>query len=119
MLRIIHRLSTGCQWRKLPSRFGPWQTVHKTSCGRSTEPGRGCSSTSRPSATPRATSTGTSTSTPHPSELTNTQPGTEGPAACAARGLKKVAQRSAHMRLRPFLEEAVRPVKLSAAPAVG
>lgn len=27
--RIIHRLSTGCQWRKLPERFGPWQTVHK------------------------------------------------------------------------------------------
>ncbi|MFJ8249180.1 IS5 family transposase [Streptomyces sp. NPDC094466] len=26
---IIHRLSTGCQWRKLPERFGPWQTVHK------------------------------------------------------------------------------------------
>lgn len=25
---IIHRLSTGCQWRKLPERFGPWQTVH-------------------------------------------------------------------------------------------
>lgn len=25
---IIHR-STGCQWRKLPDRFGPWQTVHK------------------------------------------------------------------------------------------
>lgn len=26
---IIHRLSTGCQWRKLPERFCPWQTVHK------------------------------------------------------------------------------------------
>ncbi|WP_404828352.1 IS5 family transposase [Streptomyces canus] len=26
---IIHRLSTGCQRRKLPERFGPWQTVHK------------------------------------------------------------------------------------------
>nr|WP_267883710.1 transposase [Streptomyces sp. NRRL S-646] len=26
---IIHRLSTGCQWRKLPERFGPWQTVHE------------------------------------------------------------------------------------------
>lgn len=26
---IIHRLSTGCQWRRLPDRFGPWQTVHK------------------------------------------------------------------------------------------
>ncbi|MEV7198306.1 IS5 family transposase [Streptomyces sp. NPDC093510] len=26
---IIHRLSTGCQWRELPARFGPWQTVHK------------------------------------------------------------------------------------------
>lgn len=26
---IIHRLSTGCQWRRLPERFGPWQTVHK------------------------------------------------------------------------------------------
>ncbi len=26
---IIHRLSTGCQWRKLPERFGSWQTVHK------------------------------------------------------------------------------------------
>ncbi|MET9964426.1 IS5 family transposase [Streptomyces sp. NPDC006356] len=26
---IIHRLSTGAQWRALPKRFGPWQTVHK------------------------------------------------------------------------------------------
>ncbi|WP_406319999.1 MULTISPECIES: IS5 family transposase [unclassified Streptomyces] len=26
---IIQRLSTGCQWRKLPERFGPWQTIHK------------------------------------------------------------------------------------------
>lgn len=26
---IIHRLSTGCQWRKLPERFGPWQTIHE------------------------------------------------------------------------------------------
>lgn len=26
---IIHRLSTGCQWRTLPERFGPWQTVQK------------------------------------------------------------------------------------------
>lgn len=26
---IIHRLSTGCQWRKLPEHFGPWQTIHK------------------------------------------------------------------------------------------
>ncbi|MER6081276.1 transposase [Streptomyces sp. NPDC001833] len=26
---IIHRLSAGCQWRQLPARFGPWQTIHK------------------------------------------------------------------------------------------
>jgi transposase len=26
---IIHRISTSCQWRELPERFGPWQTVHK------------------------------------------------------------------------------------------
>ncbi|MEU2587902.1 IS5 family transposase [Streptomyces avermitilis] len=26
---IIHRLSTGAQWRERPQRFGPWQTVHK------------------------------------------------------------------------------------------
>ncbi|EFL20896.1 IS5 family transposase [Streptomyces himastatinicus ATCC 53653] len=26
---IIHRLSTGTQWRELPERFGPWKTVHK------------------------------------------------------------------------------------------
>ncbi|GAB2897909.1 hypothetical protein GCM10027074_76370 [Streptomyces deserti] len=26
---IIHRLGTGAQWRALPKRFGPWQTVHK------------------------------------------------------------------------------------------
>ncbi|WP_385117929.1 IS5 family transposase [Streptomyces sp. NPDC059134] len=26
---IIHRLSTGVQWRELPERFGPWKTVHK------------------------------------------------------------------------------------------
>jgi hypothetical protein len=25
----MHRLSTGCQWRQLPARFGPWQTMHK------------------------------------------------------------------------------------------
>ncbi|WP_228901976.1 transposase [Streptomyces sp. DH1] len=29
---IIRRLSTGCQWRKLPERFGPWQTIHKRQC---------------------------------------------------------------------------------------
>ncbi|MDQ0766986.1 transposase [Streptomyces canus] len=27
--RIIHQLSTGCQWCKLPERFGPWQTIHE------------------------------------------------------------------------------------------
>ena len=26
---IIHRLSTGVQWRELPERFGPWKAVHK------------------------------------------------------------------------------------------
>ncbi|PAU47801.1 hypothetical protein CK936_16710 [Streptomyces albireticuli] len=26
---IIHRLGISCQWRELPERFGPWQTVHK------------------------------------------------------------------------------------------
>ncbi|MFI7292049.1 IS5 family transposase [Streptomyces anulatus] len=26
---IIHRLSTGVQWRELPERFGSWKTVHK------------------------------------------------------------------------------------------
>jgi transposase len=26
---ILHRLSTGAQWRELPERFGPWKTVHK------------------------------------------------------------------------------------------
>ncbi|MEV6655220.1 transposase [Streptomyces sp. NPDC051219] len=26
---IIHRLSSGCQCRKLPERFSPWLTVHK------------------------------------------------------------------------------------------
>ncbi|MFC8963698.1 transposase [Streptomyces sp. NPDC057094] len=24
-----HRLGTGCQWRQLPARYGPWQTIHK------------------------------------------------------------------------------------------
>lgn len=33
---IVHRLSTGCQWRKLPERFGPWQTVHKRHIVRNT-----------------------------------------------------------------------------------
>ncbi|WP_455432592.1 transposase [Streptomyces sioyaensis] len=26
---IIHRLSTGMQWRELPERFGSWKTVRK------------------------------------------------------------------------------------------
>ncbi|WP_407547432.1 transposase [Streptomyces sp. Pv4-95] len=26
---IPHRPGTRCQWRKLPDRFGSWQTVHK------------------------------------------------------------------------------------------
>jgi transposase len=26
---ILHRLGTGCRWRQLPARFGPWQTIHK------------------------------------------------------------------------------------------
>lgn len=34
---IIHRLSTGCQWRMLPERFGPWKTVHKRHALRSAD----------------------------------------------------------------------------------
>ncbi len=26
---VIHRLGTGCQWRELPERFGPWQPSTK------------------------------------------------------------------------------------------
>jgi len=26
---IVHRYRTGCAWRDLPQRFGPWQTVWK------------------------------------------------------------------------------------------
>ncbi len=26
---IVHRYRTGCAWRDLPERFGPWQTVWK------------------------------------------------------------------------------------------
>src|SRR4051794_10834044 len=26
---IVHRYRTGCPWRDLPERFGPWQTVWK------------------------------------------------------------------------------------------
>ena len=26
---IFHRLRTGCPWRDLPGRFGPWQTVYE------------------------------------------------------------------------------------------
>ncbi|MGW7695444.1 transposase [Streptomyces asiaticus] len=33
---IVHRLSTGCQWRKLPERFGPWEIVHKRHIVRNT-----------------------------------------------------------------------------------
>jgi transposase len=26
---IFHRLRTGCPWRDLPGRYGPWQTVYE------------------------------------------------------------------------------------------
>ncbi|GGT93193.1 MULTISPECIES: transposase [Streptomyces] len=34
---IIHRLGTGCHWRELPERFGPWQTLEEAAPAR---PGR-------------------------------------------------------------------------------
>lgn len=50
-------------------------SINAMRCGRSTAPGSGCSSTSRPSPTQLAISTGTSTSTPPRSALTSTQLG--------------------------------------------
>ena len=26
---VFHRLRTGCPWRDLPARYGPWQTVYE------------------------------------------------------------------------------------------
>ncbi len=26
---VVHRLRTGCPWRDLPGRYGPWQTVYE------------------------------------------------------------------------------------------
>ncbi|WP_189935068.1 transposase [Streptomyces aurantiogriseus] len=70
---IIHRLSTGAQWRKCPNaspRGRPSTTG--TCCGRPTAPGRGSCRTSSPLPTPKAALPGTSTSIRPSRALTST-----------------------------------------------
>ncbi|WP_177235362.1 transposase [Streptomyces sp. MUSC 14] len=68
-----HWLATGCQWRQLPARLGPWQTIHKRnmlwSADRTWER---LLQHVRALAEATVTSTGTSTSTPPSSGPTST-----------------------------------------------
>ncbi|GAA0271682.1 hypothetical protein GCM10010302_06590 [Streptomyces polychromogenes] len=62
---IIYRVSSGCQWRELPARFGPWQTIHKRHTFWSADgTGETLFRHVLAVADSEATSTGTSTSTP-------------------------------------------------------
>jgi transposase len=122
---IIHRLSTGCQWRKLPERFGPWQTVHKRHTLWSAE-GTWERLLQHVQAVVDAEggidwNINVDSTSVRAHQHAAGAPKTPPPAPSAAQ--KGATQRSVHMRahvrLRPFLEEAVRQAKLLAGPAAG
>lgn len=122
---IIHRLSTGCQWRKLPERFGPWQTVHKRHQLWSAD---GTWERLLQNVQAIADADGDvdwninvdSTSIrahQHAAGAPKAAPPT--PSTVSKGAAQRSVHMRAHMRLNLFLEETVRQVKLSVAPAAG
>lgn len=120
---IIHRLSTGCQWRKLPERFGPWQTIRKRHALWSAD---GTWERLLQHVQAIADAAGDidwninidSTSIrahPHAAGAPIGLP--PAPPSSSKGAAQKSVHVRAHLRLRPFLAEAVRQAKHSAAPA--
>ncbi|WP_372504536.1 MULTISPECIES: transposase [Streptomyces] len=72
---IIHQLITSCHWHQLPTRFGPWQTIHKHHSRWPADGSRKRLLQHAQAITAKAVpSTGTPTSTPHQSRPTSTPP---------------------------------------------
>lgn len=120
---IIQRLSTGCQWRKLPERFGPWQTIHKRHALWSVD-GTWERLLQHLQAVADAAgdidwNINIDSTSIRAHQHAAGAPKDPPPAPPSAS--KGAAQRSVHvrayLRLRPFLAEAVRQAKHSAAPA--
>jgi transposase len=115
---IIHRLSTGCQWRKLPERFGPWQTVHKRhqlwSADGTWERLLQHVQALADAARDIDWNVNVDSTSIRAHQHSEGAPKAEPPAHS-----KGAERRSVHMRLRPFLVEAVRQAKPLAARAAG
>lgn len=118
---IIHRLSTGCQCRKLPERFGPWQTIHKRHALWSADGTwqrllQHVQAVADPAGDIDWNINIDSTSIRAHQHAAGAP---MGPPPAAPSASKGAAQRSLHvrapLRLRPFLAEAVRQAKRSAA----
>lgn len=122
---IIYRVSTGCQWRELPARFGPWQTIHKRHMLWSAD---GTWETLLRHVQAVADSEGdidwdiNIDSTSIRAHL-HAAGAPQAPPPTLSATSKGVTERSAHMcahlHLRPLLEEAVRQARLSVARAAG
>lgn len=122
---IIYRVSTRCQWRELPARFGPWQTIHKRHMLWSAD---GTWETLLRHVQAVADSEGdidwdiNIDSTSIRAHL-HAAGAPQAPPPTLSATSKGVTERSAHMcahlHLRPFLEEAVRQARLSVARAAG
>lgn len=120
---IIHRLGTGCQWRKLPERFGPWKTVHKRHALWSAD---GTWERLLQHVQAVADSAGdldwninvdsTSIRAHQHAAGAPTDP-PPAPAGVSKGALQRSVHMRTHIRLRLFLAEAVRRARLSAAPA--
>jgi len=120
--RIIHRPSTGCQWRKLPERFGPWQTIHKRHQPWSAD-GTWERLFQHVQAVADAAGDIDWNINVDSMSVRARQHAAGAPKAAPPSASKGVVQRSVHlpvrMRVRPFLREAVRQARLSDVPAVG
>ncbi|MFJ9822227.1 IS5 family transposase [Streptomyces sp. NPDC101151] len=118
---IIHRLSTGCQWRQLPERFGPWQAVHKRHTLWSAD---GTWERLLQHVQAAADAAGdiewhiNVDSTPIRAHQ-HAAGAPKAPSPVPPTTSKGRREGSVPMRLRPLLEEAVRKVRRSAGPAAG
>lgn len=117
---IIHRLSTGCQWRQLPEHFGPWQTAHKRQTLWSAD-----GTWERLLQHVQAAADAAGDIDWHINDSTSIRAhqhaagAPKAPPPVPPTTSKWAEERSVHMHLRPLLEEAVRKVRLSAGPAAG
>ncbi len=98
----IHRLSSDCQWRKLPERLRLWQTIHKCPAPWSAAgPWERLRSMSRPSLMQRAASTRASPSTSTSIWAHQHAAGAPKDAPAPRGAAKGPLQRSVHLRAHP------------------